>query len=180
MGMKGEHLQHLEQLDSWTLREIMVSYGQEVWNYAYFLTKSFHLADDITQDVFLSVYRNIGSYRSQCTLKTWLFTITRNTAINYRRSAFFRKVIPVGWVKETRAAPSVEQDVMSALLANEVWEMVLTLPAKHREVLILDAKYELTANEIAAILGVSEGTVKSRLSRARKKVSELWERRERE
>ncbi len=56
---------------------------------------------------------------------------------------------------------------------NEVWKVVLKLPKKHREIIILDAKYELSYEEMAETLGVSIGTVKSRLSRARSKVSKL-------
>ena len=55
----------------------------------------------------------------------------------------------------------------------EVWKVVLKLPKKHREIIILDAKYELSYEEMAETLGVSIGTVKSRLSRARSKVSKL-------
>ncbi len=50
---------------------------------------------------------------------------------------------------------------------NEVWDVVLKLPKKHREIIILDAKYELSYEEMAETLGVSIGTVKSRLSRAK-------------
>lgn len=56
---------------------------------------------------------------------------------------------------------------------NEVWDTVLNLPQKHREVLILDAKYELSYDEIAETLDVSIGTVKSRLHRARARVSKI-------
>ena len=56
---------------------------------------------------------------------------------------------------------------------NDVWKVVLKLPKKHREIIILDAKYELSYEEMAETLGVSIGTVKSRLSRARSKVSKL-------
>lgn len=56
---------------------------------------------------------------------------------------------------------------------NDVWKVVLELPKKHREIIILDAKYELSYEEMAETLGVSIGTVKSRLSRARSKVSKL-------
>jgi RNA polymerase sigma-70 factor (ECF subfamily) len=62
---------------------------------------------------------------------------------------------------------------MEQSAANEIWSKVLMLPVKYREVLILDAKYELTTKEIAGVLGLAEGTVKSRLHRARQKMSEL-------
>jgi RNA polymerase sigma-70 factor (ECF subfamily) len=52
----------------------------------------------------------------------------------------------------------------------DVWEIVLGLPGKYREVIVLDAHYELSYKEMADLLGISEGTVKSRLHRARAKV----------
>jgi RNA polymerase sigma-70 factor, ECF subfamily len=172
--LNDEQLRYLSSLDPDTFRGVMLTYGQEVWNYAYFLTGRPELADDISQDVFLSVYRSIASYQGQSTFKTWLFAITRNTAVNYRRSAFFRRVALTGWISGTGTAPSAESETLRHLLTDEIWETVMKLPLKLREVLVLDAKYEMTIREIAELLGISQGTVKSRLSRARAKVAALW------
>ncbi|WP_379143357.1 RNA polymerase sigma factor [Paenibacillus sp. sgz500992] len=54
---------------SMTLREMMESYGSDVWHYAFFLTGSREQADDISQEVFLKAYRNIGKYRGRSTLR---------------------------------------------------------------------------------------------------------------
>jgi RNA polymerase sigma-70 factor (ECF subfamily) len=56
-----------------------------------------------------------------------------------------------------------------------IWSAVIQLPRKFREVIILDAHYALTTKEIAELLGISQGTVKSRLHRARKKVTAILE-----
>lgn len=64
-----------------TLREMMEEYGSDVWNYAFFLTRSREQANDISQEVFLKAYKNVGKYRGQSSMKTWLLTITRNTAV---------------------------------------------------------------------------------------------------
>lgn len=53
-----------------TLREMMDTYGSDVWNYAYFLTRSREQANDISQEVFMKVYRNIGKYRGHSSVKT--------------------------------------------------------------------------------------------------------------
>ncbi|MFM9327176.1 RNA polymerase sigma factor [Paenibacillus mesotrionivorans] len=170
-----EHLRFVSEMDEETFKKVMLTYGQDVWNYAYFLTGKRDLADDISQDVFLSVYRNIGSYRGESSLRTWLFAITRNISRNIKRNAFFRRVILMEWIEGENTATSAETEAMDAYVSNEIWQVVLQLPVKFREVLILDAKYEMTAPEIADLLGISVGTVKSRLSRARKKVSAIWE-----
>jgi RNA polymerase sigma-70 factor (ECF subfamily) len=158
-------------MDADSFRDLMVTHGQAVWNFAYFLTKRHDLADDISQDVFIQAYRKIASFRGEASMRTWLFTITRNISVNYMRTAFIRRVTLVGLVMGKDTAASAEQEVMDRNFTEDIWSLVLKLPIKYREVLILDAKYELTTREMAEILNVSEGTVKSRLSRARQKMS---------
>jgi len=164
----------MASLNKETFRELMLMYGQDVWNYAYLMTKRADLADDISQDVFLKVYQNIGSFRGESSFRTWLISITRNIAINYRRSAFVRKVTLVDWIVRKETHSSAEDEAMEICLAEDIWQIVLKLPVKYREVLLLDARYDLTIKEIADVLGISQGTVKSRLSRARSKVTRIW------
>lgn len=157
------------------LDELMTVYGKEVWNYAYSLTRKKDMADDITQEVFLKVYRHIHSFRRDASVKTWLLTITRNTAIDFRRSAFFRKVTLSDWLEERGESRSVEQEAMEKWAIGEIWSMVLQLPPKYREAIILFAHHQLSMKEMADVLGVTEGTVKSRLFHARQKLSKMKE-----
>ncbi|KIL40154.1 hypothetical protein SD70_15905 [Gordoniibacillus kamchatkensis] len=152
-------------------RAVIHQHWKEVWNYAYFLTGNRDTADDLTQDVFAKAYRDIASFRGEASVKTWLIKITRNTAANYRKSAFFRKVRLFANVSVGGTAPSAEREYFSRLHASSVWDAVMKLPAKFREVLLLDARYELSNEEIAELLGISVGTVKSRIHRARAKIS---------
>ncbi|WP_342436857.1 RNA polymerase sigma factor [Paenibacillus sp. FSL L8-0436] len=155
---------------SMTLREMMESYGSDVWHYAFFLTRSREQADDISQEVFLKAYRNIGKYRGHSTLKTWLLTITRNTAFSWRRNSFWRRFIPLGEQHTPGQARSAEKEAMGNQYVSRIWEIVMELPDKHREVLVLDIQQGLSIAEISRMLGIAEGTVKSRLGRAREKV----------
>ncbi|RXZ84326.1 sigma-70 family RNA polymerase sigma factor [Paenibacillaceae bacterium] len=152
----------------------MQTYGRDVWNLAFLLTKRHDLADDITQDVFLIVYRTIDSFRGASTLKTWLLSITRNTSLNCLKSAFIRKVTLVEWVTSRGISPSAEKKAIELIYTDDIWRAVMKLPIKFREVLILHAKYELTTKEIADVLQLSEGTAKSRLFRARKLITAYW------
>jgi RNA polymerase sigma-70 factor (ECF subfamily) len=155
------------------LEELMLAYGDEVWNYVFFLTRRADLADDLTQDVFVKVYERLYSFRGEAAVKTWLLTIARNTVKDYWRSAWFRRVIPFGQPVREDSTPSAEYEVFNQLVTEEVWQVVLALPRKLREVLLLHAHHQLTYIEIARLLSLSEGTVKSRLYRARAKVSKL-------
>jgi RNA polymerase sigma-70 factor (ECF subfamily) len=73
--------------------------------------------------------------------------------------------------------PSAEAEAISREHVHEIWDIVMALPDKFRELLLLHLKYELTTSEIAEMLGISAGTVKSRLSRAKAKVRKQWEER---
>ncbi|WP_378126371.1 RNA polymerase sigma factor [Cohnella boryungensis] len=157
------------------LNELMTAYGKDVWNYAYSMTRKWDLADDITQEVFIKVFRNMHAFRRDASVKTWLLTITRNTAIDFQRSAFFRKVTLSDFVEDYGERRSVEQEVLESSAMSEMWKMVLGLPKKYREVIILFAHHQLSLKEIAQVLDVTEGTVKSRMFHARQKLSKMKE-----
>ncbi|GGG14582.1 RNA polymerase sigma factor [Paenibacillus abyssi] len=172
--MEEAYWKYLEHMDSESFRQLMVTYGQDVWNLAFLMTKRHHLADDITQDVFLRAYKAIGTFRGASSIRTWLLSITRNISINYLRTAFVRKVMLTERLSVRETSPSAEKVVLAHALSDEIWEAVLRLPLKLREVLVLHVKYEMTTKEIADALRISEGTVKSRLARARRKMSISW------
>ncbi|WP_434748174.1 RNA polymerase sigma factor [Paenibacillus amylolyticus] len=190
--MDYSFLAEAQTIDNDTLASLMDDYGNDVWNYAYFLTKNAEQADDLSQEVFVRVYSGIATYRGECTLKTWLLTITRNTTFTYRKSRFFRSSLwgealpleseldrsePRQTMRKQSAHPSAEMEVMRKAHVHEIWDIVLALPEKFREILLLHLRYELTTVEIAEMLRISQGTVKSRLSRAKDKVRKQWEER---
>ncbi|RAW12085.1 RNA polymerase sigma factor [Paenibacillus taichungensis] len=190
--MDYQYLAHAQTIDNYTLSSMMDDYGNDVWNYAYFLTKSTEQADELSQEVFIRAYSGITHFRGECSLKTWLLTITRNTTFTYRKSRFFRsslwgETLPIhteqvntsqGEMKpEKWVHPSAEAEAISREHVHEIWDIIMALPDKFRELLLLHLKYELTTSEIAEMLGISAGTVKSRLSRAKAKVRKQWEER---
>ncbi|MBJ6362647.1 RNA polymerase sigma factor [Paenibacillus sp. GCM10012307] len=153
--MDDSDWKYVEQMDTDGLQHLMSAYGQDIWNLAFLLTKRHHLADDITQDVFIKVYQSIHLFRGASSMKTWLLSITRNIAINYLRTAFMRKVTLTSWISTQGVNASAEKEVLEQSVAEEIWRVVLELPLKLREALILHAKYELSMKEIASVLGVS-------------------------
>ncbi|MEO3947107.1 sigma-70 family RNA polymerase sigma factor [Gorillibacterium sp. CAU 1737] len=165
------HLLHAQEMDSVTFDRLMKEYGQEVWNYAYFMTRDYHAADDISQEVFLRVYRNFSGFRGESSVRTWLLRITRNMSLNYRKTAFVRRVFLRSDMSTDKRNRSAEEDVLDQDVCNEIWKIILGLPAPFREVLLLEIQFHYSTKETADLIGVSEGTVKSRLSRARQKVT---------
>ncbi|WP_042161298.1 RNA polymerase sigma factor [Paenibacillus gorillae] len=168
--MEGS-LRYLENLDALSFERLMRDYGQEVWNFAYSIVKNHSMADDITQDVFLQVFSHVTSFRNESSIKTWLLKITRNISYNYRKAAFIRKVFLVGKVVVTENNISAEQSYFEKEATNDVWKHVFKLPVKLRETVILHANYQLSIAEIAKVLDIPQGTVRSRLFEARKKMN---------
>ena len=152
------------------LRDLMEHFGQDVWNYAFSITRQGSLADDIRQDVFVRAYNKLDTFRGEASVKTWLFSITRNIAVDYRRSAFLRKVNLVNYVVKKGGHPTAEAEFLERLALNDAWKVVLSLPIKLREVITLYVHHQLSIAEISALLQVSEAVVKVRLHRARNKV----------
>ncbi|TXK72397.1 RNA polymerase sigma factor [Paenibacillus sp. N3.4] len=150
----------------------MNKFGEDVWNFAYFLTRRPDVADDLAQEVFLAAFKGMYAFRGECSVKSWLLTITRNKALHYLQGAFIRKVTLTDRFISNEVSPGAEQVLFNRIENRDLWDTVMTLPRKYREVLILDYHYGLKLNEIAQLLKVSVGTVKSRSHRAKKKMSE--------
>lgn len=170
--MAHEYLKYVGDIPPVTLQDLMLEHGQDVWNYAFLLTRNHHAADDISQDVFLQAYLHIDSFRGQSSVKTWLISITRNRFFNYKKSSFIRRITLLDYLHPAASTNSAEEEYIKRTYTDSIWQMVMKLPHKYREVLVLDAKYELPLAEIASMLQVSIGTVKSRLHRARAKMNE--------
>ncbi|MBH5319316.1 sigma-70 family RNA polymerase sigma factor [Paenibacillus sp. GSMTC-2017] len=172
--MEIHYAAYMESMDKTELYNLMTQYGDDVWKYAYAITRNREQAKDIAQEVFIKVFHNIKSFRGQSSMKTWLLSITRNMAINEMKSSYMRRVVLFEWVKSDNRAESAEMVFMGEQSAKDIWDIIMSLPTKLREVIILQLEHNLTMTEMAQLLDVSEGTVKSRLHRARKGVERRW------
>jgi RNA polymerase sigma-70 factor (ECF subfamily) len=160
------------------LTDLMDAYGKDVWNYAFFMTLRADMADDIMQDVFIKVYEKLSTFRGESSVRTWLLAITRNIVRDYQRSSWLRRVSLVERLLPKHTSPSAENEVLDALAIEEVWKEVFGLPKKLRETLLLYAHHQLPISEIACLLDISEGTVKSRMYRARAQINKQFDGRE--
>jgi len=153
---------------------------KRMFNVAYRMTGDYEEASEIVQDAFLSAYRNIKKFRGEAKFSTWLTGIVINHAKNRLKTMRTRAIHegpsiddPVE-TEDGRIAyepPGHETPIIELLEKKEVQTMVQdcinTLDAEHREVLVLRDIQEFSYEEIRDILKIPEGTVKSRLFRAR-------------
>jgi RNA polymerase sigma-70 factor, ECF subfamily len=140
-------------------------------------------ASDVVQEVFLKVFRNIGSFRGQSSLKTWMYRITVNEAHNARRWFFRHRRREVELDDEPETARSLKEVIPDSgrspydeVLDQEQHRMLEAALERinpiFREAVVLRDQADLSYEEIAEVLSVSLGTVKSRILRGREALRE--------
>lgn len=147
---------------------------RRVYSICYRFTSSQTEAQDVTQDVFLRVFRTLKSYRpADGTFAAWLSRLTRNLLIdNYRRKKQDRTTDSIEeqlpMLRETASVDARTEALLAGREAGELLQKALQrLSPELRETVILRDLEELDYKEIAGVLSVPEGTVKSRLNRGR-------------
>ncbi|BFK86390.1 sigma-70 family RNA polymerase sigma factor [Pseudoflavonifractor gallinarum] len=146
--------------------QVVERYGSMVYRLAYARTGRRDDAEDVTQEVFLRLVRSAPDFRDEEHRKAWLLRVTVNCAGDLFRAPWRRHSRPLD---EADGLPAPEREESGVL------DAVLSLPERYRAVVHLFYYEELSVAEIAAILGRSQGAVRTRLSRARALLRELLE-----
>ncbi|KMK75334.1 sigma-70 family RNA polymerase sigma factor [Alkalihalobacillus pseudalcaliphilus] len=156
------------------LNDLMTNYGTILKRHIYLYVHNWTVADDLTQDVFITVYMKYHQLKEKELIKSWLFQIATNKARDYLRSWAYRKLIFTDSVshKKSLSSDSLEDVLFSREGYSELLEAVLQLPIKYREVIILFYYHDFTLREVKDILCVPQATVKTRLARAKQKLRE--------
>ena len=153
---------------SW-LKKIYSEYQNLVYSIAVSIIKDAQLAEDIVQEVFVTLYFKAGDIRDRKKIKHWLVRTTTNRSIDFLRSS--QKVVTLSedfferLPNDTLTDPVVEMDKKE--LALEIHKAINKLPEDMKALILLYYFLEIQQKEIAEILGIALGTVKTRLRRAR-------------
>ena len=175
--------------DSGAWAEMVRTHQKRVYGLCYRFTGNAADAEDLTQDVFLKIYSNLGSFdATRGSLPVWITTMTRNLLVdNFRRTRNQRATgsLDDGWdqTEELKSAdrlmatgPSPHEFAARKELAKMVQGALAKVSVELREAVILRDLQDLDYKEIAQVLAIPEGTVKSRISRGRAELARLLER----
>jgi RNA polymerase sigma-70 factor (ECF subfamily) len=163
--------------------EVYSRYAVMVFNLALRLSGDPDEAADLTQEIFLRVYRHLDSFSGRSALKTWIFRVALNHC-RERLSRFRPLTQPIGEAEEGGGAGEAiiadprrgpEELAVAADLGRQVAGALAQLPAPFREAVVLRDLQGLSYEEIAAVLGVRVGTVRSRIARGREQLRGLLE-----
>jgi RNA polymerase sigma-70 factor (ECF subfamily) len=147
--------------------ELVRRYQADVWRLTFHLLHDEALADDATQDAFVRAFRFLPRYRGEAKFSTWLFSIARNCALDEARRAGRRRRV----TEKLQAQP--QRSTTDHGTGIEVREAVASLPMDLREPIVLIDMMGAAYKDVAAMLGVPEGTIKSRVHRARETLVQI-------
>ena len=161
--------------DRQAFERLLDTYETRVYRLALRYTGTPSDAEDVTQEIFLGVYKSLGKFRGESTLATWIYRVALNHCLEFRRK---RKLDSVPYDEELTLATrdwrdSPEQSANKGELSDRVEAALQCLSPQHREVILLHELQGLTYQEAASVLNVPVGTVKSRLSNAFRKLRDL-------
>ena len=169
----GELWGRLVHADEAAFRELFRRHRDAVYNFAFRRTASWSVAEDVTQATFTALWRRAVQRRVEPlrldSARPALLAIARGECSNAIRSGrrHLRLVEEVSRDRRTSPGPDPASWAEAEVTMGEIRRLLATLPARHREVIELVAWADLSLTEVATVLQVPVGTVKSRLSRAR-------------
>jgi len=163
--------------DVGAFRELVVRYQDRLMAFIYSIVRDYHRAEDIFQETFIRVYRQARQFQSGRSFKTWLYAIARNRCRDELRSAKRQPTLELEagldrseeekgtrWIDTVEAGgPSPRELAGGRELEKMFLEALAGLSEEHREVVVMSRLLGLKYDEIAEVLGIPSGTVRSRL-----------------
>lgn len=174
-----EIIERIKNGDEMAFQQIMSKYGDRVMGLAFHFTKNYQDAEDLYQETFIKVYRNINAFRFESEFFTWVYRILANQAFNYFRKSKRMTTVDPGendYLWETIPADKScepDQATLNSSLREEIDRALLQLSPQQRVVFILKHYEGKKIRDIALILDCTEGTVKRYLFRATRKLQTI-------
>lgn len=165
--------------DQLAFAELVERYQVAVYNLCARMLGQSQDAEDAAQEVFLRIYRQLGSYKSAHRFSTWVLSIASHYCIDQLRKRRF-SLVPldsiVPWARSRQAAP--DEVAIEGERRTDIQHLLEALPEKYRVAVVLRYWYDLSYAEIGQVLELPENTVKTRLHRARQMLAGALEQQE--
>ncbi len=178
------------QGDVAAFEELVVRYQGQVFNLCLRMTADAEDAADLTQEAFVKVWKSLDTFQFDAAFSTWLYRLASNCCLDFLRSKKRRPTVSLTMETEEEDeqtldvsddAPTPEEAAISKEERETLRLAMQSIDAEQRQILTLRVVNDLSYSDIARVLGIREGTVKSRLSRAReslrKKLTEIGNKR---
>jgi len=160
--------------------ELVKRYKDRLLNFVYRYLNSYEQSEDVVQDTLMKLYTSAHMYREIAKFSTWIFTIAANLAKSELRRLKRRRVVSIhtmGFDDKEYEIPSDSYNPARETESNygekQIQQAIDTLPDQFKTVIILREVQQLSYEEISRILGISIGTVKSRINRGRLRLQKM-------
>jgi RNA polymerase sigma-70 factor (ECF subfamily) len=184
LTLEKEKILIAEILDGNTdaFEDLLFANQKNVYNLALKMTGNQADAEDIAQEAFIKAFRLLGGFRGESRFSVWLYRLTYNQCIDFLRKKKQVSMISLsqeydGGDEHEFDIPDLQELPEDSVLRNELREIIdesiKELDIFHREIIIMREVTDMSYSDIATTLNISEGTVKSRLSRARKILAQI-------
>lgn len=163
----AELLLRSRQGDKEAFTRLAEQYHSYIWRVAWRFMGNREDAEDLAQEIWMKVFMQLPGYKGEAAFTTWLYRVAANTCRDALRQRYRRR--EESWEAEVPAPERL--DIEGEL---DIQQLLNLLPPEQRLVLICRDVQGFSYEEIAALLGINKGTVKSRLARARQNLRQLW------
>ena len=164
--------------DPEAFEQLITPLEQLIWRICWHYTGNRESAEDCGQETMIRIWRSLDSYRGDCALERWVYRIAANCCMDYLRKKKRDKSVSMEPMQEqgfdpADPSPGTEEQVVAADEQKRLREAITMLPEDQREALIMTQLEKVPYEEAARLLGVSEGTIKSRVNRAKARLKEI-------
>jgi len=161
---------------------LLERFKDKVFRLAFSMMRNETQAEDVAQDVFVKIWKALPGYHGSASLSTWIYTITRNTCLTELKKRATRPTVSLHEPEMEAAAdtiPALQTAEAEAGTEMDVAALLAELPEKYRQVITLFYLEQKAYEEVAAMLGIPLGTVKTLLFRAKKELLKIGTRQKR-
>lgn len=183
MISEKELLLKAKEGDDSAFEEIIKLYEQKICSTIYYMVKNENIVEDLAQEVFIKIYKNLSKFNEESSLYTWIYRITMNTCIDQIKKE--KKFTYINTYVETddgeiEVQIEDENQRVDTILENKIRQesiikAIKSLPSEQRALIVLRDIRQFKYMEIAEMLDLNLGTVKSKISRARQSLKESLE-----
>jgi len=166
--------------DNTAFQELVEGYKKKIYYIAYDITGNHHDAEDVSQEVFIKVFRSLKTFRRDAKMSSWLYQIAVNASIDFLRKKSSKPTILMDNLERADIQESLpgsgihaenpELSVEALMIQKHISEALQKVSPKERSVFVMRHYNDLKMKEIAEILNISQGTVKALFFRAIKKL----------
>ena len=168
------YIAQAKQGDADAFSHLVTAYETSVYRLALRMCGNAHDAEEAAQEAFVSAWKGLPSFRGESKFSSWLYQLTTNACLDLlRREKRHRAAVPLDEQTELSSEDTPQRAAENAELRDTLQAALQELSDDHRQIFLLRQMRQLSYDEIGALLGLEAGTVKSRLSRAKKQLRQI-------